>query len=215
MKNNPYAFALTVGAPLTLALLELFHPIPHDLFHVNLQRWMVVHYLQIFLFPLCALAVIVLLRRLSGFPVIMCRVAMFIFAVTYVAFDTAAGVVTGVLLLAAQASGVPDNWRVPILTVWTHPIVGGSGPFPVLAAVGSMAWTLGLLSAAFALRRVGISWIPVLLLIVSSLGMFIFKTHAWPGGPLSFGSLAASAAWLEFASLKRSPARLVTVGSED
>ena len=215
MKNNSLTVALTVGAPLTLAVLELFHPIPHDLFHVNLQRWMLVHYLQIFLFPLSALAVLVLLHGLLGWPVILCRVAMFVFAVTYVAFDTAAGVVTGLLLLAAQASGVPDNWRAPILTVWMHPIVGGSGPFPVLAATGSIAWTLGILSAAFALRRVGISWIPVLLLVVSSLGMFIFKTHAWPGGPLSFGSLAASAAWLEFAGLKRSPARLVTVGSED
>jgi hypothetical protein len=39
--------------------------------------------------------------------------------------------------------------------------------------------------------------VPVLLLVISALGLSIFKTHAWPGGPVSFGALAMAAAWLQ------------------
>ena len=34
------------------------------------------------------------------------------------------------------------------------------------------------------------------LLALSSFGIGIFKTHAWPGGPLTFGGLAMAAGWL-------------------
>jgi hypothetical protein len=31
-------------------------------------------------------------------------------------------------------------------------------------------------------------------MLVSAFGLFIFRTHAWPGGPLTFGALALAAA---------------------
>ena len=89
--------------------------------------------------------------------------------------------------------------RVPIDVVWTHPIVGGS-PFisaPFLAVLGSVAWSIGAVSAAVSLKRSGSSWGPVVLLALSSFGIAIFKTHAWPGGPLMFGGMAIAAAWLQ------------------
>jgi hypothetical protein len=188
-----------VGAPLALAVLEMFHPHPHDLFQLDLQTWLVVHYLQIPLFPLAALAMTVLVRGRSGFAAAMCRVGMFVFAVTYIAFDTAAGVVTGVLVKAAQATSTPEAWRAPVTEVWAHPIIGGApGTVPLLAVLGGVAWLLGALAAAVAVRRTGCSWPPVVLLGVSALGLVVFKTHAWPGGPVTFGSLAAAAAWLQW-----------------
>jgi hypothetical protein len=42
--------ALVVGAPLLLAVVELFHPHPHDLLKLDVQTWLVVHYAQIPLF---------------------------------------------------------------------------------------------------------------------------------------------------------------------
>jgi hypothetical protein len=196
--------ALIVGAPLALAILESFHPQPralanHDLLHLDqhLPTWLLVHYLQIVLFPLVALAMVVLVRNGSGIAVALCHVAMFVFAVSYVAFDTAAGVVTGILVQAAQASGTPEAWRAPVTEIWTHPIVGGApDTTPVLAVVGTMAWTVGTLAAAVGIRRAGYSWIPVVFLIISAFGLFLFRTHAWPGGPVSFGALAAGGAWL-------------------
>src|SRR4030095_10763146 len=115
------AILLTFVAPLSLAILELFHPIPHDLFHVDLQRWMLVHYLQIVLFPLCALAVIVLARGLTGFAIVLCRVTMFIFAVTYVAFEHSGGCgdwsahacSTGIWIAGQLAPAYIDNMEAP------------------------------------------------------------------------------------------------------
>jgi len=48
--------------------------------------------------------VVLLIRDASGFAAGLCRIAMFVFAVTFTVFDTAAGVVTGVLLQAAHAT---------------------------------------------------------------------------------------------------------------
>jgi hypothetical protein len=190
---------LVVGAPLVLAVLELFHPHPHDVFDLNLQTWLVVHYLQLPLMPLAALAMTVLVGGRSGFAAALCRVGMFGFAVTYMAFDTAAGLVTGVLVKAAHATGTPEAWRAPVMEVWTHPIIGGApGTVSLLAVLGAVAWLVGALAAAVAVRRAGCSWTPVVLLVVSALGLVVFRTHAWPGGPVTFGSLAAAAAWLQW-----------------
>jgi hypothetical protein len=86
------------------------------------------------------------------------------------------------------------------MTVWTHPIVGGaaspdSAP-PLLAVAGSLAWLVACLAAAFAMRRAGRSWIAPALLAISAVSFVVFKSHAWPGGPIAFGGLAAAAAWI-------------------
>src|SRR6266705_3293354 len=118
--------ALIVGAPLLLAVVELFHPHPGDLLDLDAKTWLAVHYAQILLFPLSALAVSALVNNQAGVAATVCRVAMFVFAISFVAFDSAAGVVTGILV---------D-------------------------------------------------------------GISIFRTHAWPGGPLTFGGMAIAAGWL-------------------
>ena len=184
-----------VVAPLLLAVVEVFHPHPHDLFAIDLNRWLFVHYAQVLLFPLSAFAVAILVRRQSGLLPTMCRLAMFVFGVSYTVFDTAAGLVTGTLIKAAIASGNPDAWRPAIETIWTHPILG-SVPAPMFAVLGSIALSIGAVLAAISLKRSGAAWGPILLLAISSFGISIFKTHAWPGGPLTFGGIGLAAAWL-------------------
>ena len=193
-----WRIALIVGAPLLLAIVELFHPHPDDLLQVDVKTWLAVHYAQIPLFPLSALAVTALITGRTGLAATMCRVAMFMFAVSYVAFDTAARVVTRILVDAAQNSHDPETWRAAINAVWTHPVMGGSPlvAAPFLAVLGSVALSVGAVAAAVALKRGGSSWGPVVLLAISSFGIGIFKTHAWPGGPLTFGGIAIAAAWL-------------------
>ncbi|PWT93490.1 MAG: hypothetical protein C5B55_04430 [Blastocatellia bacterium] len=192
-----YEIVLSVGAPLVLAVLELFHPRPHDLFHMDLHKWMLVHYLQIPLFPLSAYAVVLLVRAAPGVAACIARVAMFVFGITYVAFDTAAGLVTGVLLQAAQTDAT-TQWQPAVMRVWTHPVLGGApGTTPVLAVVGTMAWTIGGLAATWIVWRRKGSWLAGIFLLISALALFIFKTHAWPGGPITFGALAAAAICFE------------------
>jgi len=110
----------------------------------------------------------------------------------------AAGVVTGILVQAAHETTTPDAWRDAIDAIWTHPIVGGSPliPAPVLAVAGGVALSVGAVAGALSLKRSGNSWPPVVLLAVSSFGIGIFRTHAWPGGPLTFGGMAIAAGWL-------------------
>jgi len=180
---------------LLLAVVEAFHPHPHDLLSLDTRTWLAVHYAQIPLFPLSALAVVLLVHGRWGIAAWTCRAAMFVFAVSYIAFDVAAGVVTGILVSSAQKSGNVEAWRSAIDAVWTNPIVGGSGA-PVLAVLGSVALSVGAVAAAVVLRRSGATWGPVIVLAISSFGIGIFKTHAWPGGPLTFGGIAIATAWL-------------------
>lgn len=189
--------ALSVGAPFLLAVVELFHPVPHDLFRVDVQAWLFVHYAQILLFPLTALAVATLVKRQKGIAAMICRVCLFAFGVVYLAWDTAAGIVTGILLKAANVSGRPEQWVDAINAVWLHPIVGGK-PAPLFAILGSVALSVGAVAAGVSLKRSGSSWAPVVLLALSSFGIAIFRTHAWPGGPLTFGGIALAAAWLQW-----------------
>jgi len=199
-----YTF-VSIGAPLTLAVVEIFHPHPHDLFQLDLRTWLIVHYLQIPLFPLSALAVVMLLRGLPGIAAWFTRVAMFIFAISFVAFDTAAGVVTGILLQAAKSTSAPEQWQPAVMAVWRHPVIGGApGTSPLLAILGSVAWSLGTTAAAWVVWRRRGSLVAAILLVVSGLGLSIFKTHAWPGGPVSFGALSLAAAWLEWQSVDAS-----------
>src|SRR5262245_1755846 len=199
--NQRIETALIVGAPLALAVLELFHPHPHDVFRLDLRTWMAVHYAQILLFPLTALALAALVRHRRGLAAALCRVGAFGFGVTWVAFDSVAGVATGILLRNAEASAAPETWRAPVLSIWAHPIMGGApDTVPLLAVTGSLAWAVGCFAAAAALRRAGSSWAPVILLALSAVSFGVFKTHAWPGGPTAFGAQAAAAAWVRWSA---------------
>src|SRR5262249_18243462 len=186
--------ALIVGAPLILAIVECFHPHPHDLLELDVQTWLWVHYAQIPLFPLAALAVLEFVHGRTGIPADICRVAMFVFGVGWAAWDTAAGVATGILVQAAHASGSPEAWLKPIDAIWTDPIMGGlSGAF---AAFGAIALSKGTVTAGITLKSTGSSLGPVGLLALSGFGISIFRTHAWPGGPLTFAGISVAGAWL-------------------
>src|SRR5262249_7500296 len=152
---------LVVGGPLALAILELFHPHPHDLFALDVRAWLIVHYLQIPLFPLAALAVVVLVHDQPGFAAGLWPAPVVVSAVALVAFDAAVGVVTGILLDAAHASGEPEAWRAPVMALWTHPIMGsGRSGAAFLAVFGTTVWLVGCVAAAATIRRAGWSWVP-------------------------------------------------------
>lgn len=189
--------AYVAAAPAALAVLEIFHPHPHNLLSLDVHPWMVVHYVQVPLFALSALAVARLVRKREGLPAQLCRLALFVFALCFVVFDTAAGLVVGSLVQAAHASGAPGAWQAPIETVWTHPILGGVD-HPLLAVVGRLALSVATVAAAVALLRAGRPWLPVLLLAISGCVMYVFPGHSWPGGPLTFGAMAVAAGWLQW-----------------
>jgi hypothetical protein len=185
---------LIVGAPLVLAIVELFHPHADDLLRLDVSTWLAVHYAQIALFPLTALALTWLVRARTDFAAVLCRVAMFVFGVGWAAWDSVAGVATGILAQSAHASGSPDAWRAALDALWANPIMGGR--LALFAALGAVALSIGTVTAGISLKLDGSSWSPVILLALSGFGITIFQTHAWPGGPLTFGGIAIAGAWL-------------------
>lgn len=191
---------LGAAPPLLLAVLECFHPHPHDLLNLDTDVWLFVHYAQIALFPLAALSVVALLSRCRDITAAVARIALFVFAISFVAFDTAAGVVTGLLVQAAQASADPESWRAAIDAVWWHPIVGQvrQDHIPSLSAIGAVTLSIGTVATALSLRRAGRPAVPLALLALSGFGLEVFNTHAWPGGPLTFGGIALAVAWLRW-----------------
>ena len=195
-----FNIALVVSAPLLLAVLELFHPHPGDLLELDVRRWMLVHYAQIPLFALSALAVTRLVRKDSGIAATVARIGMFVFAISFVAFDTVAGVAVGILVESAQTSAAPEAWRGAIDALWTHPIMGGMrlNEEPSLAVLGRVSLSIGAIAAAVSLKRNGSSWAPAGLLAISSLGINMFHGHSWPGGPLTFGGMALAAGWIQW-----------------
>jgi hypothetical protein len=199
-----YAIATVAAAPLALAIVEVFHPHPHDLFDLDVRMWMWVHYAQIPLFPLAALSIALLMRDRSDWAAWLCKAGMFVFAVAFTSFDTAAGLVVGLLVKGALASGNPESWRNMIDALWFDPVLGGQGftDAPLMGLVGRLSLSFGAVAGAVSLKRAGHGWLPVLLLVVASLGINLFKSHSWPGGPLTFGGMALAAGWIRWESLR-------------
>jgi len=194
-----------MSAPLTLAVVECFHPHPVDLLDLNVRLWMLVHYAQIPLFALSALAVTTLVRGHTDVAATIARIALFVFALSFVAFDTVAGVAVGILVDSAQASHNPEAWRSAIDALWIHPIMGGMrlNGDPSLAVLGRVSLAIGTIAAAVSLKRSGISWAPAGLLAISSLGINLLHSHSWPGGPLTFGGIALAAGWMQYEAATR------------
>src|SRR5215212_10440240 len=158
-----------LGTPLALAILEIFHPQPGGVADAVLQGvwFMWFHIIQVPLIGLMALAVYLLTEGLEGRAVSVSRWAIGVFAVFFSAYDAAAGIGTGYALRNAQ--GLPAGAQEAIYeAVKDMPVL--SLIFG-LSIVGSLAWVVGLVAAAMALRRAGESLGPFILLILA--GVFL------------------------------------------
>ena len=185
-----------LGAPLALALLEIFHPERPSSASEAVEQggwFMWFHMIQIPLIGLIALAVYLLTEGLEGRAVMVSRWAIGVFAVFFSAYDAAAGIATGFALRAAQGFSAEGQAAVyeavkdmPELSLIFS-----------LSIVGTGAWVVALIAAAKALRRAGASRGPYVLLILA--WVFLMGGHPFPAGTLAFGCFFLAAAWLEFA----------------
>src|SRR5215218_5942589 len=173
-----------LGAPLALAILEIFHPERPNTASEAVEQgvwFMWFHFIQVPLIGLIALAVYLLTEGLEGRAVIVSRWAIGVFAVFFSAYDAAAGIGTGYAL--RNGRGLPASAQQAIYeAVKDMPVV--SLIFG-LSVVGSLAWVVALVCAAMALRRAGASLGPFILLILA--GVFFWediptRPARWPSG---------------------------------
>lgn len=145
-----------MGVPLALAVITAAHPVAHHdgpayvALAPVLGRWMLVHLLQLIFLPLLALVVIRLAAASTSAAARVARVALLVFAVTYTAFDAAAGLGTGALIAdgLTRPSGEQAAIAALVQEWFEHPVVGGAG---ALGLVGAAAWLTGSLATAVVL----------------------------------------------------------------
>jgi hypothetical protein len=200
---------VVIGTPLALSTLEIFHPMPGENFiadlHSHVGWWLTLHVLQLPLFGLMALAVATLLTaaQTRGVAAGVSRIALWCFAVFYIAFDSLAGVAAG--FVASYASALPADQQHALL-----PLIIDLNFSPIaigINALGALGWVTAVVAAAIALWQRGLARDPAILLSLSA----IFALHTPPTGPLGLLFFALAAAWLEFVpqrSARSQPAAL-------
>ena len=184
-----------LGTPLTLAILEFFHPqvtrdVSGTLFPVS-GWWITLHVVQLVLFALMGAALWLLTDGLHGIAATVSRLGAAVFVVFYGAGDTVLGIATG--LLARGADDLPTEvreGRVEAITMLFEDPIG-----QVIYGVGVLGWLVGVLAAVVTLYKGGSPRLPLVLLVLS--GVVLVLDHPAPYGPIAFGSFFLGALWLE------------------
>jgi hypothetical protein len=195
-----------LGTPLTLAILEYFHPlVTRDLAGTlfPVAGWRVtLHVVQLVLFALMGAALWLLTDGLHGIATTVSRLGAAVFVVFYSAGDALLGIATGILArgVGDLPAEVREGRAEAIATFFEDPIAIG------LYFVGELGWLVGLLAAVVALYAGGSPRLPLVLLVLSGRVLLVFD-HPAPYGPIVFGSFFLGALWLELTGGRRSVAK--------
>jgi hypothetical protein len=139
---------------------------------------------------LLGLAVVLLLNGVRGIVAAISRISAFVFAITYVMYETIVGTTPALLIQSAETLAPGEQAVIgdAVLRLLKDPLLG-DGP-SLLSSIAMLSWPLAVILAAVALRRSGEPLSACILLGLSS----IFTLHASPLGPLGL-LLFALAAW--------------------
>jgi hypothetical protein len=187
-RGRPVLAVLAAAVPVLWIPLTLLHPESTDVLDdVKTGTWLTVHYAQLVLAPLLALGMLYVLGPLAGVPAVVGRVAVVLWVALFSAFDSIAGIATGVLVEGGFADAAEY--------LFDDGLVGGGS---VLGWIAQPMWIVVAVAAGLALRSNGASplcWVAILVSV-------LFATHAgWPAGlgllalALSLALAIATPAW--------------------
>jgi len=184
--------------PAILAFVESFHARGHtdavyETLGPQIDRWLVVHYLQLILFPLTAWAVYQLTAWQSGKGKTLLAISLATFAIGYAGFDSIAGIGTGVLVkntvedmtIPGAPASYEEHASLIIQSYYHSPLVTNVVRVAVAGAI------IGLLLTMFRLYSVGVGLFPLLMLGGACWG--VTRSHAPPYGPITYGFIFAAA----------------------
>jgi hypothetical protein len=186
---------LLLAPPLLFAGLAVAHPQPD----ANLESLMdaatwfaVFHVIQLVLTGLVAVSVLLLADSFGRATAWTTRVGIGLFLVFFSAYDTLAGIGTGLAMRSARDLPLAQQEGVfNVVKDW--PAL--SSPF-LISIVGTLGWVVAVGSLALAARRQGaplLEWGPLALSAV-----FLLVGHPFPGGTLAFGAFLLAALFHEF-----------------
>ncbi len=198
-RTSPGRLGLVVAVPLAYAVLLLFHPIPehgpvlHGIDHA-LDRWTVVHVVQLGFIGAMGGALLWLTRGLAGSTATAARVSAVVFVLAYGAYESWTGIGTGSLIATATGLAGADEHAASVLVQahWDSVLLGNVS---VGAITGSAAWLAATGCAAVALRRAGAPTGAVACLVGS--GLLFAPTHVPPFGPIAMVLFAAAVIQVE------------------
>lgn len=202
-----------IVAPVALVILEWNHPsgfskdVYSGLSHMA-SWWTVLHIIQSFLFGLVSIGAILLTIQSQNIFGILSKFFIWLFAVSYLVFDSTAGISVGFVLNLPVT--YPDiNWNLETIKevaqkLYNDKIIGGSGSF--FSLLGSYSWLIGIFLAVISIfienKKMSLLKLvpPLMLLLVSAYSLFV--GHYSPYGPVAFISFAVASLWMEIFRFK-------------
>lgn len=197
---------LMIIVPLSLAALECDHPSGfsqnvYDALAPMASHWKLLHIYQSFLFGAMALSAYILTEKINNFWGILSKIFIWIFVVSYLVFDSTAGVSVGFIIETYQQNPDLDLPTIKKLVqlLYNDPLIGGTNSF--FSLVGSWSWLLGIGAAMITIYFDNLlvpRWKllpPLVLLGISAFALYV--GHYSPYGPIAFTSFALAALWFE------------------
>lgn len=191
---------LLLAPPLALACLQIVHPQPEENRRslMDVSTWFAgFHFIQLILVGLVGLSVLLLADSFGRANAWVTRIGVGVFLVFFSAYDSVAGIATGLAMRSARdLSATQQQGVFDVVESW--PAFGA--PF-VLSVIGTAGWVVAVGALALAGRREGatsLEWILIWLAALCFLG-----GHPFPFGTLAFGSFFLAALVHEFAGRGR------------
>jgi hypothetical protein len=200
---------ILIGTPILTGILLLFHPLPestemaiaelpkgldlYELLAPIADGFLIIHAVFPLALALLGLSVILLLNGVGGIAANISRVSAFVFAVSYIMYETIIGTVTAMLVRGAIALTPVEQAAIgdAVHKNYTDPFLGDLPS--ILSLIAWLSWILAVTLSAFALRRSGKPLGACILLGLS----FIFVSHASMLGPLSMLLFLIAVVWME------------------
>jgi hypothetical protein len=156
-------------------------------------RYYWLHIVLLFGFPATALVLAVLLRGLRTPESWVARVAAFVYACTYGAYDALAGITIAAYTMRAEQEATVEAAE-EILRM-RRPL-SATGIVRSFAEIGRWSWVVATIAAAAALHRAGVRWWVLLPLVLSGY-LLLEHDHVPPYGWSAFWALTVAALVIE------------------
>lgn len=195
------ALAFVVVVPAVVTVLLLIHPAGSgDALLGAGFRYYWLHIVLLFGFPATAVVLVVLLRGVHTFEAWIARVAAFVYAGAYGAYDALAGITIAAYTMEAEGAGSMEDAEAVL--AMRQPL-SATGIIGQMASAGRWAWVVATIATAAALHRAGVRlW--VLLPLIGSGYLLLEHDHTPPWGFSAFAALAVASLAVELIPRRRS-----------
>lgn len=157
------------------------------------------HIVLLFGFPLTALVLVALLRGVHSVEAWVARVAAFVYACAYGAYDALAGITIAAYTMRAERA--PDLEQVETILAMRQPL-SATGVVRQFAVTGRWSWIVATVATAAALHRLGVRlWVTLPLL--ASGYLLLEHDHTPRYGYTAFAALTVGALLAELVPRRR------------